>query len=97
MTEGASLKVVRMVFSKLVQTIGSYRNSFGLYITEELVGRKRIKSFLPCPDENHRITPRPVPHVLSDLGKASLSPRAPRLGRVSLHPPEEPPLATEGA
>lgn len=97
MTEGASLKVVRTVFSKLVQTIGSHRNSFGLYITEELVGRKRKKSFLPCADENHRITPRPVPHALGGLGKVSLSPRAPRLGRLSPHPPEEPPLATEGA
>lgn len=43
MTEGASLKVVKMVLSKLAQTIGSHRNSFGLYITEELVGRKRKK------------------------------------------------------
>lgn len=32
MTEGASFKAVRMV-------VGSHRNSFGLGVTEELVGK----------------------------------------------------------
>lgn len=37
-----------MLFSKLDQTTGSHRNSFGLYITEELVGRKGKKLFALC-------------------------------------------------
>lgn len=39
-TEGASLKAVRMVVSKSVENIGSHRNSFGLAVTEELVGKR---------------------------------------------------------
>lgn len=44
MTEGASLKAAIMVVSKSVENTGSHRNSFGLGVTEELVGKKDIKT-----------------------------------------------------